>query len=65
MMVAPDGRLPIHDELAGACPPGSLAPKLADRFAFHDDASTAVAMIRSGELRPYGNILIYKGFVTL
>jgi L-fucose mutarotase len=32
-----------------------------ERHAFHDRARRAFAIVRTGELRPYGNILLVKG----
>ncbi len=33
------------------------------RHAFYDKAGDAFAIVRTGELRPYGNILLVKGVV--
>ena len=41
------------------CEIGSL-----DRYAFYDRAKHAFALVRTGELRPYGNILLVKGVVN-
>ena len=35
-----------------------------ERQAFYDRASRAFALVRTGELRPYGNILLVKGVVN-
>ncbi len=35
-----------------------------DRQAFYERASEAFAVVRTGELRPYGNILLVKGTVN-
>ncbi len=45
-----------HD--LGDCEIGRL-----ERAAFHDRAKRAFALVRTGELRPYGNILLVKGVV--
>jgi L-fucose mutarotase len=34
------------------------------RHAFYDRANRAFAIVRTGELRPYGNILLIKGVVN-
>jgi L-fucose mutarotase len=34
-----------------------------ERHAFYERARTAFAVVRTGELRPYGNILLVKGFI--
>jgi L-fucose mutarotase len=35
-----------------------------ERHAFYDRARDAFAIVRTGELRPYGNILLVKGVVN-
>jgi L-fucose mutarotase len=35
-----------------------------ERHAFYDRAARAFALVRTGELRPYGNILLTKGVVN-
>jgi L-fucose mutarotase len=35
-----------------------------ERHAFYECARRAVAIVRTGELRPYGNILLVKGVVN-
>jgi L-fucose mutarotase len=35
-----------------------------ERHAFYERAKRAFALVRTGELRPYGNILIVKGVVN-
>lgn len=35
-----------------------------ERYAFYDRARRAFALVRTGELRPYGNILLVKGVVN-
>jgi L-fucose mutarotase len=42
------------------CEIGSL-----ERHAFYERARNAFAVVRTGELRPYGNILLVKGVVNL
>ena len=63
LMASPDGRLAIHDEFAAACAPHGSTPASIDRHAFYEQARSAFAVIRTGEARPYGNIIIYKGVV--
>ena len=41
------------------CEIGSL-----ERHAFYERARNARALVRTGELRPYGNILVVKGVVN-
>ena len=48
-------------ELAAA---GSVAPVAPlDRFAFYDRARAAFAIVITGEMRAYGNILLRKGVI--
>lgn len=46
------------DRGLGECEIGRL-----DRQAFYDRARRAYAIVRTGELRPYGNIVLVKGVV--
>jgi L-fucose mutarotase len=41
--------------------PHAPAPERIDRFAFYDRARTVYAVLMTGELRKYGNILLKKG----
>lgn len=43
----------------GDCEIGTL-----ERHAFYDRAKRAFAIVRTGEMRPYGNILLVKGVVN-
>lgn len=40
------------------------APEKIERFAFYERAKNAFAIVATGELRPYGNILLKKGVVS-
>ena len=35
-----------------------------ERGAFYERARSAFAVVRTGELRPYGNILLVKGVIN-
>src|SRR4029079_13513809 len=35
-----------------------------DRFAFYERARNAFAVVRTGEMRPYGNAILVKGVVN-
>lgn len=61
LMRSPTGELPIHRELATAI---GVDVVYLDRFAFYDEASQASLIIRTGETRPYGNVLLKKGVVA-
>ena len=41
--------------------PGASAPERIDRFTFYDRARAAYAVLMTGEMRKYGNILLKKG----
>jgi L-fucose mutarotase len=45
---------------------GAPADSVAEleRFAFYDRAAAARLVVRTGELRPYGNLLLRKGVVN-
>ena len=63
-MSSPDGPLAIHSEFATECRRHGVELRSIDRHQFYDQAGSASAVIRTGEVRPYGNIIIYKGVVT-
>jgi L-fucose mutarotase len=41
--------------------PSAQAPQRIDRFAFYERARSAYAVVVTGELRKYGNLLVKKG----
>jgi len=43
---------------------GDLPFRALRRFAFYERARDAFAVVRTGELRPYGNVLLVKGVVN-
>jgi len=53
-----DFALVFTDHSLGDCEIGRL-----ERDAFYDAARAAFAVVQTGELRPYGNILLVKGVV--
>ncbi|HEY4417923.1 MAG TPA: RbsD/FucU domain-containing protein [Pseudonocardia sp.] len=62
LMVTPDGsRLPVQDELVGAAGTGEV--RFLDRHEFYDVAATAFLVVRTGETRVYGNVILRKGVV--
>ena len=54
-----DFALVFTDHALGDCEIGRLA-----RQAFYDTARVAFAVVQTGEIRPYGNILLVKGVVN-
>ena len=45
--------------------PGALAPERIERFAFYERARKAHAIVMTGELRKYGNLLLKKGVTPI
>ena len=41
--------------------PNAAAPQRVERFAFYERAQKAFAIVMTGELRKYGNLLLKKG----
>lgn len=48
----------INEKATNPC-----AVKAVERFAFYDKAKTSFVTVQSGDLRPYGNIILAKGLV--
>lgn len=65
LMAAEGGeRLPVQHELvAAAAAPADRVAEL-ERFAFYTRAGQSRLVVRSGELRPYGNLILRKGVVN-
>lgn len=65
LMAAEGGeRLPVQLALVEAAdaPAGRVGE--LERFAFYERAAAARLVVRTGELRPYGNLLLRKGVVN-
>jgi L-fucose mutarotase len=45
--------------------PDAPAPQRIDRFAFYDRARTLHAIVMTGELRKYGNLILKKGVTPM
>lgn len=61
---APERRMPAHDDIAqwvSGATSGSIQLGLLERFAFYERARKAFAIIGTGELRDYGNVILRKG----
>jgi L-fucose mutarotase len=54
-----DFAMVFTDHALGDCEIGRL-----ERHAFYDAARAAFIVVQTGELRPYGNILLVKGVVN-
>lgn len=64
LMAAASGeRLPVQDALVAAAGAGEQAVRLLSRFDFYEQAERAFLVVRTGEARPYGNVIIRKGVV--
>lgn len=61
LMEAPDGLLPVQEELIAAADLGDEPYRMVERFAFYDLAKQAELIIRTGETRVYGNAIFRKG----
>ncbi len=65
-MTCPDGWVPVQRDLHDAASEGgSGRVELLDRYAFYDLAAKAQLLIRTGELRAYGNVALRKGVIPL
>jgi L-fucose mutarotase len=65
LMTSADGsRLPVQDELIAAAQATEQDVRVLDRHAFYDIAADAYLIVRTGETRTYGNVILRKGVVT-
>lgn len=58
------GRLPVQHELVAAAAVADDRVGELERFAFYERAAGARLIVRTGELRPYGNLVLRKGVVN-
>ena len=65
LMTSADGtRLPVQEELVAAAGATEREVQFLDRHAFYDVAAEAYLIVRTGETRTYGNVILRKGVVT-
>jgi L-fucose mutarotase len=65
LMTAADGtRLPVQEELIAAAKATEEDVHFVERHAFYDVAAEAYLIVRTGETRTYGNVILRKGVVT-
>lgn len=65
LMTAEGGeRLAVQHELVGAAAVDADRVGELERFAFYERAAGAQLVVRTGELRPYGNVVLRKGVVN-
>jgi L-fucose mutarotase len=65
LMTSADGtRLPVQDELMAAAGAAERDVRFLARHDFYDVAGEAYLIVRTGETRTYGNVILRKGVVT-
>jgi L-fucose mutarotase len=65
LMSSADGsQLPVQDELVAAAGAHDADVQFLSRQDFYDVAATAYLIVRTGETRTYGNVILRKGVVT-
>jgi L-fucose mutarotase len=65
LMKSADGsRLAVHDELIAAARAGEDEVRFLARHDFYDVAAAAYLIVRTGETRAYGNVVLRKGVVA-
>ncbi len=64
MAAEPGIDLTVQTELRAAADVPEERIEEVERFAFYERARTAAAVIRTGEVRPYGNVILRKGVVA-
>ena len=65
LMTSADGaRLPVQEQLIAAAEATEEDVRFLDRHAFYDAAAEAYLIVRTGETRTYGNVLLRKGVVA-
>ena len=64
LMTSADGsRLPVQGELIAAAGAAERDVRFLDRHEFYDVAADAYLIVRTGETRTYGNVILRKGVV--
>jgi L-fucose mutarotase len=64
LMSSADGtRLPVQEELISAAEAEEEDVRFLDRHEFYDVAAEAYVIVRTGETRTYGNVILRKGVV--
>jgi L-fucose mutarotase len=65
LMTSADGtRLPVQEQLIAAAGAGEEDVRFLDRHDFYDVAAEAYLIVRTGETRTYGNVILRKGVVS-
>ena len=65
LMTSADGtRLPVQEQLIAAAGAGEQDVRFLDRHDFYEAAAGAYVIVRTGETRKYGNVILRKGVVA-
>ena len=65
LMTSADGsRLPVQEELIAAAGASEDDVRFLDRYEFYAAAAAAYLVVRTGETRTYGNVILRKGVVS-
>ncbi|GGM17689.1 RbsD/FucU family protein [Nakamurella endophytica] len=65
LMATADGSVgEVQQELLAAAGVDADGARFLDRFRFYETAAEAFVVVRTGETRVYGNVLLRKGVVT-
>jgi L-fucose mutarotase len=65
LMTSADGTvLPVQAALVAAAGAAEADVRFLDRHRFYDEAAGAYLVVRTGETRVYGNVILRKGVVT-
>jgi L-fucose mutarotase len=65
LMTSADGTLlPVQEELIAAAGAGQQGVRFLDRHEFYEAAARAYVIVRTGETRTYGNVILRKGVVS-
>jgi L-fucose mutarotase len=65
LMTSADGAvLPVQRELMAAAGVDADAVRFVDRHDFYDVAAASYLIVRTGETRTYGNVVVRKGVVS-
>jgi L-fucose mutarotase len=64
LMTSADGtRLPVQEQLIAAARADEEDVRFLDRHEFYEEAAGAYVIVRTGETRTYGNVILRKGVV--
>ena len=64
LMRTPDGLTPLQEEMLVAAGVGAAGADQLERAEFYARADAAFLAVRTGETRPFGNLILRKGLVS-